>query len=448
MTTTKLLSIDKIQIDPAIQPRVKGLDKAHVTELAEVYADESRRGTIPPPVVWNIRGKGELKLSQGFHRLAAAQQAGMSQIECEVRVGSEVDCAIDALTSNKSHGLKRSNEDKRRAVNRLLELCPSDWSNAKIADMAGVTDTLVSDIRSKPLGPDKSDDPRKVVGKDGKTYTIKPKKTKADKQVAAKSDTPKPPETPSGQSDDKTSDETVTPSGDAAPTTTTTPPEPPAQPPKPPEPDEAEEVPELKKILSQLRKYIKANLADAAEISHKIGQVIDFITDMEAEMKPEETRPCYPQISHFNKPKVIGPKKYQSKSGKGTTILDAFGIPVQSQYADQFCERRYTQIALSISRAINYIEQAATDYDWLRSRSLAVPFFPGTEWDKYFTEAEQLLIDGHAEWANNALPWCVCRGCNGEPPRCKACRFTGIWGRDAVGAYPEIMAKASKTGSK
>lgn len=190
----KVLKLDKIIVDLDIQPRAKGLDPDHVDDLVAAYRDDTRRPTIPPPTVWNIKGKGELKLSQGFHRLKAAKLAGLKELECDVRIGSEQECAIDALTSNKSHGLKRSNEDKRRAVDLLLKLCP-DWSANRIADAAGVHDGLVAERKKSQVPESGTCEPRTVVGKDGKTYTVKPKDDKPKDETKPGKDETKGPKT-------------------------------------------------------------------------------------------------------------------------------------------------------------------------------------------------------------------------------------------------------------
>jgi predicted flap endonuclease-1-like 5' DNA nuclease len=183
------LPFDKITVDPDIQPRELGLDQSHVDELADAYRSGNHLlpptdpNHIPPPTVWNI-GKSVYKLSQGFHRTQAAFEAGLVEIEFEVKTGTELECAIDALCGNQQHGLKRTNADKRRAVDRLLELCPT-WSVRKVSEAAGVSVNFVAEKRNQ-VSSDDTSEPRKVEGKDGKTYTVPQKKPKAEKQEPAK----------------------------------------------------------------------------------------------------------------------------------------------------------------------------------------------------------------------------------------------------------------------
>jgi hypothetical protein len=174
------LKLAGITVDPTIQPRAKGLDQSHVDDLAQAYRDKK---AINCPTVWKI---GDVyKLSQGFHRVQAAHEAGLKELEFHVMVGTDLDCAIDALCANQEHGLKRTNEDKRRAVDRILELCPN-WTNTRIEAAAGVSDWLVNERRSLVQVPDSgTSEPQKRVGKDGKTYTVPPKKAKSDTPKAA-----------------------------------------------------------------------------------------------------------------------------------------------------------------------------------------------------------------------------------------------------------------------
>lgn len=170
------IPIADIEVDLSIQPRANGLNQEHADDLAEAY----RRGDDVPPIrVYRI-GKA-YKLAQGFHRLEAAKRAEQADIDCEVVAGTELDCSINALCSNQGHGLKRTNEDKRRCVAEMLKLVP-DWTDRRIAEEAGVSNTFVSQMRPQEEGEVSTvDTSPKRTGKGGKTYTAKPKKPVAEK---------------------------------------------------------------------------------------------------------------------------------------------------------------------------------------------------------------------------------------------------------------------------
>lgn len=94
-------------------------------------------------------------LADGFHRYHACLQAGIERISAEIRTGSRRDAVLYAAGANTAHGLRRSNEDKRRAVSMLLEDPQWDqWSDNAIAKACGVSQPFVATVRAaifKPL---------------------------------------------------------------------------------------------------------------------------------------------------------------------------------------------------------------------------------------------------------------------------------------------------------
>lgn len=87
-------------------------------------------------------------LADGFHRLKAADKAGRTSVHCEVHNGTLEDAQDYALAANSTHGLQRTNEDKRKAVLAALDM--DRWaskSNCAIADHVGVSESLVRKLR-------------------------------------------------------------------------------------------------------------------------------------------------------------------------------------------------------------------------------------------------------------------------------------------------------------
>jgi ParB-like chromosome segregation protein Spo0J len=79
-----------------------------------------RDGAQFPPLV--VLHDGEAYwLAEGFHRFNAAREAELETIACEVRSGSLRDAILHSAGANATHGLRRTNADKRRAVSILLE---------------------------------------------------------------------------------------------------------------------------------------------------------------------------------------------------------------------------------------------------------------------------------------------------------------------------------------
>ena len=144
-TQIVFLHLVVIKVDPACQARAS-LNDTTVDEYAEIMRDESD-DNFPPIVVFH--DGTDHWLSDGFHRHAAAQKAGLHSLKAEIRQGSRRDAILHAVGANATHGLRRTRDDKRRAVSILLgDPEWSEWSNRKIADCCGVDEKLVRTLRS------------------------------------------------------------------------------------------------------------------------------------------------------------------------------------------------------------------------------------------------------------------------------------------------------------
>jgi len=136
--------VEAIKIDGGTQQRVR-LDDEYAEELAEVL---NRDEHLPPVLVYY--DGSDYWLADGFHRLLAHVIAEREVIECHIRKGTCRDAILASVEANHTHGLRRTNDDKRRAVLTLLrDEKWSQWSNAEIARRAGVSDYLVARIRDE-----------------------------------------------------------------------------------------------------------------------------------------------------------------------------------------------------------------------------------------------------------------------------------------------------------
>lgn len=136
------LCLDFIRRDGGTQPRAS-LDPATV----EAYAEAARAGAAFPPVIVFYDGTDHW-LADGFHRVAAHEAAEFEEVHAEIRPGTRRDAVLYACGANATHGLRRSNEDKRRAVLLLLEDAEwSQWSDREIARRAHVGHPLVAELR-------------------------------------------------------------------------------------------------------------------------------------------------------------------------------------------------------------------------------------------------------------------------------------------------------------
>lgn len=123
----RTLALSAVTADWSINPRHER-DSATVARYAEAHArrraweqnpgDDPEPDRLPRPVVF-FDGK-DYWLSRGFHRFAGAADAGLAELEFEVRTGGRRDAMVFALPDNAAHGLARSNKDLARAVELAL----------------------------------------------------------------------------------------------------------------------------------------------------------------------------------------------------------------------------------------------------------------------------------------------------------------------------------------
>ncbi len=116
------------------------------------YTEDMAAGATFPPVIVYFDGT-DYWLGDGFHRVAAARKLERETIEAEVLDGDARQAILHGIGSNASHGLRRTQADKRRAVERLLRDEEwGTWSDRKIAKLAKVDHKTVGKIRRELLG--------------------------------------------------------------------------------------------------------------------------------------------------------------------------------------------------------------------------------------------------------------------------------------------------------
>lgn len=159
------LQISTITVTGGTQARTE-INQSIVSE----YSEALKTGTVFPPVIVFEDGVSTW-LADGFHRYHAHLHAGLSEIDCDVRIGTQRQAILFSLSANASHGLRRTNEDKRKAVMTLLNDTEwSSWSNVSISKVCGVSDTFVGDIRKSIIGLTEDAPITRTVERNGKTY--------------------------------------------------------------------------------------------------------------------------------------------------------------------------------------------------------------------------------------------------------------------------------------
>jgi hypothetical protein len=187
------IALSEILVDPTLQARAGGVDEAE----AQAYCEAMKRGDAFPPVIvfgsQSTPGEASASpgncylLADGFHRVRGAELARLSEIEADVRPGGRREALLYSLGANAAHGLRRTPEDKRRAVTTLLTdpewcMCSDRW----VADVANVSHTMVANMRKSML----ADATGKVasclpiegkrVGRDERLRRMPPKPTKLE----------------------------------------------------------------------------------------------------------------------------------------------------------------------------------------------------------------------------------------------------------------------------
>ena len=147
--------------------------RVSLSESAVVeYAEALQQGVALPPIVVFHDGS-TYWLADGFHRVMAANRAGVEWLPAEIKRGTKRDAILYSVGANAAHGLPRTNADKRRAVTMLLEDEEwATWSNREIASRCAVDEKLVRRMRDElsAAKPQMQEPPRKVE-RNGTVYT-------------------------------------------------------------------------------------------------------------------------------------------------------------------------------------------------------------------------------------------------------------------------------------
>jgi len=140
-----LIDPKRIRTDLGTQMRV-----AMNEEVVKEYAEAMQAGSEFPPLRAFFDEPNDLIiLADGFHRLAAHNQVRPNdQIRVELVLGTAEDAQWESIGANKSHGLRRTNDDKRNAITMaLLHPKGAELSDRNIAEHVGVDHKTVASVR-------------------------------------------------------------------------------------------------------------------------------------------------------------------------------------------------------------------------------------------------------------------------------------------------------------
>jgi len=157
----------RIRTDLGTQMRI-----AMNEEIVKEYAEAMQAGGEFPPLRAFFDEPNDLMiLVDGFHRLAAHNKVRPNdQILVELILGTAEDAQWESIGANKSHGLRRTNEDKRNAVTMaLLHPKGAEKSDRSIAEHVGVSHPTVINVRRELETTGKIYQSNSRTGQDGRT---------------------------------------------------------------------------------------------------------------------------------------------------------------------------------------------------------------------------------------------------------------------------------------
>lgn len=137
------LNLSLIRTDGGTQTRAE-LSQEAIADYAEALTD----GADFPAIVVFHDGEAHW-LADGFHRIAAATKIDLLDFPAIIKQGTRRDAVLYSLSANATHGLRRTNADKRRAAETLLaDEEWGRWSDREIARRCGVDHKFVGTVRS------------------------------------------------------------------------------------------------------------------------------------------------------------------------------------------------------------------------------------------------------------------------------------------------------------
>lgn len=138
-----IVPIDQVIADSRCQSRT-GIDLG----LVHDYAEAIKSGADMPPLSVIDSGDG-LYLYDGFHRIEAYRQAGVKQVPVSAEPGDMWDAIERSCAVNAVHGKRRTQEDTKNAVGKILQVMKhrgEKWNQTQIAEKCAITQQRVSQI--------------------------------------------------------------------------------------------------------------------------------------------------------------------------------------------------------------------------------------------------------------------------------------------------------------
>jgi ParB-like chromosome segregation protein Spo0J len=172
------------------------LNQAKVDEYAQQITPGTQLSAFPRPLLWKPKGVGGYVICDGWHRLSAAQKAGVTVFDADVLTCSEQEAEIAAMAANMSHGIPLTSAEREEAIFRTFKALTKDGvrpSDADVHERLRIPESSVCACRKRLEQSGRLAPAEKVLGKDGKTQAAK---KKANERISA---TPPPVAPPTKQ---------------------------------------------------------------------------------------------------------------------------------------------------------------------------------------------------------------------------------------------------------
>lgn len=173
---------DAIDTPQVVHVRIEAINRGQKTQAraktstatVKEYAQALAEGAVMPPVDLFKDGR-RYWIGDGHHRIAAMDRLSFDRVQANVRNGGWRSALLHSIKSNHSHGLRRTNADKRRAVMLLLK--DQEWvqcSNGVISRIAGVSAPFVGKLRREAIDLGEIERRNKIRTSNGKLRLAHP----------------------------------------------------------------------------------------------------------------------------------------------------------------------------------------------------------------------------------------------------------------------------------
>lgn len=190
-TKARMINLKRLHLASVIESHELQSRETIQQSVVEEYADAMREGAEFPPCKVVFDGVSYF-LIEGFHRIYAMRKVGYLDAEFEVVNGTKSDGILLSAASNATHGLRRTNADKRRSAMFVLTHPEGkDWSDRRIAEHVSISHVSVATYRAE-LQPEiqvekfttstekpaiekenaPAPEPKRRTGADGKSYPV------------------------------------------------------------------------------------------------------------------------------------------------------------------------------------------------------------------------------------------------------------------------------------